>query len=339
MRKYKNFAQAYITSIDDILADGTDIETVNDKSSITFGKGSKEIIGYTFEVSDIKTRLITIPERKVNLINSIGFFLWILRGSNNLKEISYYNPIADKLSDDGISHRGAYGFRLGLFNEQEPHTITRNQVEDAIQRLNIDNNSRRTFLSIYDPSEDSKPEPTKDYPCTIGYHLLIRNGCLDMICMMRSQSVVMVMPYDIFNNTMLQEYIATRLNIPVGKYIHFASSYHILDSELEFASTITNASGIPQNIQTQPMPSMLVEGLKVKEAWEWVIHKEMMIREAAMEDKYTAISEETKHKYGKYMADIITLFQLHAIKKVQPDNDNCRDLLIENLHTVYKRNL
>jgi len=344
LNKFNNFTHAYVKSIEDVLSGGMRVESVGDKSSITSGKASRELLGYNFSVSNILTRIIDIPERKVHIASSIGFFLWILRGSSKLSEIEYYNPIASKLSDDGKTHRGAYGTRLGLYvDDNVLWTGRRNQVEDVIERLTQDRNSRRAFLSVYDPYLDSVPDPTKDYPCTIGYHLIIRNGYLDMTCMMRSQSVVMVMPYDIFNNTMLQEYIAKRLCVSPGIYRHLASSYHILDTDFEMnlANSIVEKFEWNGNndILRKEMPFMDLEGDVAKEAWEWVIEKEKLIRETAEQGSYTIVGELEKKRYGKYMKDIISLLQLHALKKVQPNDSYNINLLTNDLPEAYKINL
>jgi hypothetical protein len=55
---------------------------------------------------------------------------------------------------------------------------------------------------------------------------------------MRSQSVLNVLPYDLFLLTMLQEAVASRLALDVGPYIHTAGSAHLYDHDLQLAAAV-----------------------------------------------------------------------------------------------------
>jgi hypothetical protein len=63
----------------------------------------------------------------------LGYFLWIMRGSNTLKQISYYGDHVKLWTDDRITLRGAYGPRLRYW-------VGADQLEEAIkQNIDIDN--------------------------------------------------------------------------------------------------------------------------------------------------------------------------------------------------------
>jgi hypothetical protein len=48
---------------------------------------------------------------------------------------------------------------------------------------------------------------------------------------MRSQSVVKLIAQDCFIFTILQEYVASALSVPLGQYHHFITSAHVFDSD------------------------------------------------------------------------------------------------------------
>jgi thymidylate synthase len=73
---------------------------------------------------------------------------------------------------------------------------------------------------------------SKDYSCIVDLQFLVREGKLTCIAHMRSQSALMVMPYDLILLTMIQEAMASSLQISVGEYHHFCGSLHYyLDEE------------------------------------------------------------------------------------------------------------
>lgn len=55
---------------------------------------------------------------------------------------------------------------------------------------------------------------------------------------MRSQSALMVMPYDLFLLTMLHEAMAVRLGVGLGYYHHFCGSLHYYEDEEELVDAV-----------------------------------------------------------------------------------------------------
>ena len=70
---------------------------------------------------------------------------------------------------------------------------------------------------------------------------------------MRSQSAALVLPYDIFAFTFLQELVANELHIPLGEYWHICTSYHYYEDEEPLIKSILNAPREPL-IRTPVMP-------------------------------------------------------------------------------------
>lgn len=59
------------------------------------------------------------------------------------------------------------------------------------------------------------------------YQFMVRDGKLDVIYVMRSSDFATHFQNDIWLADELRRYIASQLNLPIGKFIMFVSSLHI----------------------------------------------------------------------------------------------------------------
>jgi len=182
---------------------------------------------------------------------SIGFALaelmWIVNGSQESQIIDFWNPqLKDYAADEGKDfYHGAYGYRLKISHGFE-------QLERAYQALSCNPNSRQAVLLIWSPKidfPDNNGNPrSKDIPCNICSLLKIREGRLDWTQIMRSNDLVLGLPYNLVQFTGLQEILAGWLDIKVGTYNHYSDSLHIYDEYKHFkkvdylhdAETLTN---------------------------------------------------------------------------------------------------
>lgn len=186
------------------------------------GRESKELIGHGYVLTNPRHRITGMAERDLNPFYLIGNMLWVLRQSNKLDIIRYYNPRGDMFSDDGEILRGAYGKRIFDFDGM-------NQWKQCYNELMVDPDSRRAIVSIHLPQHDWTG--SLDTPCTSDFQFFLRDDVLHMVNHMRSQSAAFVQPYDVFLMTMLQELMANELNVELGIYKHICGSYHYFTNE------------------------------------------------------------------------------------------------------------
>lgn len=209
------------------------------------GRNTKELLGYTFAINDVTDRIISSDVRGTNIFYCIGNFLWVLAQSNDVDFISYYNPRGYDFSDDGKILRGAYGKRIFDFDGV-------NQWHQCFKELKCDPDSRRAIITFHLPQHDWSG--SLDTPCTASIQFLIRNNKLVLINHMRSQSAAMVMPYDIFLMTMLQEIMACELGIEASYYIHMCNSIHFFENEYNLVDEILLDNSLSIKPQMNPMP-------------------------------------------------------------------------------------
>lgn len=165
---------------------------------------------------------------------SIGFALaelvWILNGEDHSEVINYWNPNLPKFAGTGNTYYGAYGKRI------RSH-FGFDQLEKAYYALQNTPESRQVVIQIYDvkkdfPIDNGKPR-NDDIPCNICSLLKVRDGKMEWSQIMRSNDILLGMPYNFVQFTSLQEILAGWLELEVGSYNHYSDSLHLYcrDSE------------------------------------------------------------------------------------------------------------
>ena len=184
----------------------------------------KELINCCITITNPRDRIISCPERKINMAYAFGELCWYLSGRNDLRTMKYYSKFMNKCSDDGETLNSAYGYRI--FMGEHP-LIPFNQWANAKRLLKEDKDSRQAIIHLHTPND----KKTKDEVCTLSLQFLIRDNKLNMITTMRSNDIVLGFTYDVFAFTMLMEMMANELNVELGTYYHNAGSMHIYENK------------------------------------------------------------------------------------------------------------
>lgn len=203
-----------------------------------------------FELSNPRNRLLSM--RDINPAFAWVEVLWIMAGGNSVKYLEFWNKrmwdYADK--ETGLLH-GAYGHRLGchwfwlngrmeysftdpvsnsLYTEPVDFKCT-SQVYRALGILSNKASSRQVVLQIWDEETDMPmwdgTERAPDIPCNLLSHLLVRQGKLEWLQIMRSNDAIWGWPYNIIQWTFLQEIMAGWLEIEPGSFNLVSDSFHI----------------------------------------------------------------------------------------------------------------
>lgn len=219
-----SFGEVYKQAIITILGKGQEVSPR--------GQKTYELAPATIVINDAR-KFLTMPKlRKGNYAFQLAELLWIIRGSNSLKEISHYNKVWEYFEDEdfpGILN-GAYGDRLRNWSGID-------QFAEVYKKLKQDPYSRQAVMIIYDPERDNlihkNGKYSKDIPCTNYFAFQIRDGKLNMYTVMRSNDLHKGTLYDIPNFITIQHILAGWLGVEVGKYEHVAISLHIYESDVE----------------------------------------------------------------------------------------------------------
>jgi thymidylate synthase len=214
-------------SPDDAHEAGLYFRTTSDPTSPDRGQDMLEY-SVLLEVSNPRDRLIY--SKSIDVFNLVGLWVYLLRGSGDIKDIEFYNPVARKFLDEELSVnllRANWGERL----------FRTGAVSEIINLLRRSPQTRRAYIPVF--SREDIGFESRNLPCLAGIQFSSVDYMLDAFVTMRSQSAIGVLPYDLFLLTMLQEYVATRLGKDVGTYIHFAPIFGMRERE---ATTIDDVS-------------------------------------------------------------------------------------------------
>jgi thymidylate synthase len=221
------------------------LELVKELRNSNIVGNTKEIINYQFTI-DPKFNIA--PSRHASQKYMIAELIWYFAGKNDMRFIKQFASIWQTLSDDGKTNNSAYGY---IMQYKHKH----NQIEQVIDILKNDTQSRRAVININIPHPNKKL--TKDEPCTIALQYMIRNNQLYATTLMRSNDLWFGLPYDVYFFTELQKYIAKQLNIQIGTYTHFAGSMHMYLKDYD--KIIENIEKGPKQYQYLINVNMLIE--------------------------------------------------------------------------------
>lgn len=171
------------------------------------------------ELTNLDKNLVTNRGRKLNYVFALAEVLWIWAGDNSLSYLLHYNKKMAEFSDDGHTLYGAYGPRI------------KSQLENLSNKLMSDLNTRQGIITIW----RENPPKTKDTPCTVMMHFMVRDSMLHLTVYMRSNDIWLGFPYDIHTFTTIQKTLAAFLDVGYGTYHHVVGSLHMYESDFEKA--------------------------------------------------------------------------------------------------------
>lgn len=221
---FASFEAAYVHNLRDIFVAG--------QPNSARGTHCSERLGVMFTVNEPRKRWISLPARKMNPVFCCAEFLWYVLGRDDLAFLAHYAPSVAKYSFDGEHLTGtAYGPRI--FDDHNG----RSQWQKAADTLIEDPHTKRSFALIARPDED-RSLANPDVACTLALQFLLREGRLHAVAYMRSNDAFRGVVSDVFSFTMLQELMASQLNVELGTYIHVAGSYQLYDTDRDWAHKV-----------------------------------------------------------------------------------------------------
>lgn len=198
----------------------------------TRNKLTREIYPCNFVLENVSNRCIVNPKRKWSMPLALGELAWHLDGSDSLEHLTYYASQWGHFSTGNKIVESCYGKKI--FRGEN------SQWKRLINLLKEDPFSRRAVLSFHNGNNTLRHD-LNDVSCTVSLQFLIRKGRLDAITYMRSNDVILGLPYDIFLFTMLQEILARELGVECGRYFHNVGSMHIYERHFELAEVIRDS--------------------------------------------------------------------------------------------------
>lgn len=172
-------------------------------------------------------RVLFSPLRDANPFFHLFEALWMLAGRNDVEWPAQFAKQILQYSDDGKTMRGAYGYRWrNWFGYDQLHIL--------INELKHDPNTRRAVLTMWDATEHDSSTggdllaTSLDKPCNTHVYFDARGGKLNMTVLCRSNDIWWgAYGANAVHFSVLQEYIAFAVGVPVGLYRQFSNNYHL----------------------------------------------------------------------------------------------------------------
>lgn len=209
-------------------------------------------------------RVLWSPYRDANPFFHLMESLWILAGRADVAFLTKYNKNMAQYSDNGVVFHAPYGFRLRNHFEKwdggdrdDGAYDPVDQIRVAIDLLRADHDTRQVVLSIWDPAVDLGAK-TKDMPCNDMVMLKIRDGHLNMtVCCRSNDAVWGAYGANVVQFSMLQEFIAAAVGVPVGVYRQISDSFHVYTDQEAWIKIVNSANwdhDAYQDAAVQPFP-------------------------------------------------------------------------------------
>jgi thymidylate synthase len=223
--KSANIDEAFTTTLKTIRECGHEVRTFS-AAKPEQGRTSQEILDFQVAIENPRDRILTNPIRRFSSVEAVARVVWILGANNRLADIAFYQPKARAYSDNFLSLSGSnYGQRI-----LEPRPGL-NQVKGVLEVLRRETGSRRGAIVIWSPEDAIRV--SQDIPCAFGLFFHQRGEYLLCTMLMRSNNAFLLLPYNIFEFSLLGEMIAATLGLTPGPYIHFAASMHVYLDQIE----------------------------------------------------------------------------------------------------------
>jgi thymidylate synthase len=298
------FDCAYRDALRAVIEQGAPV-AIGPSKSTAAGRRTYEMLNYAFELSDCRARVASTESRPFNVFAAVGRFAWLLSGSSLVADIEFYDHHARAFSDDGVTVPGSSdGARLIAARPGN------NQIHKVLALLRRESNTRRAAIVIYSPEDVGRE--SVDIPCTIALTFNLRDDELHTTVIMRANNALTVLPYDVFQFSMLAELIAAELGVLTGRYHHFAASMHIYADDLSLATDVADE---PPPANSTPMPAM-PRGDALAAAYRF-IEVERSIRTAAVHGALLGLVSEqlttSINDLGSYWSDLARIVLVWAI--------------------------
>ena len=209
---FRNANEAYEYIHDQILQNG-----------VSFGD-TKALFNVGFYMTDPKDRKIINRERKWSEEYAEAEWQWYKSGDPHIEALGDIYGKVPEIWKRMANNHGRVNSNYGYQWERS------SQLDNVIEMLRDDKDTRQACVSIYDGKEIS--DYNFDTPCTYAIQFTIVNNRLDMCVTMRSNDLWYGFCNDQYQFSKLQEMISKKLKIDTGVYYHFAHNMHLYNNKI-----------------------------------------------------------------------------------------------------------
>jgi hypothetical protein len=164
-------------------------------------------------------RVLFEPARDANPIFHLMESIWMLAGRKDVAFLKQFNSRMSDFSDDGATFNAAYGHRWR-------NHFGHDQLDEVVRLLRRDPKTRQAVIQMWDSADLQKD--TKDKACNTQLVFDTRGDKLNMSVFNRSNDIWWgALGANVVHFSVLQEFVATALKLPVGVYRQISNNLHL----------------------------------------------------------------------------------------------------------------
>jgi len=222
MTKYDKFDDLYLSIIDEVMNFGVDQHNKRTNTTVraVHGMAAKWDMKY-YPLLTLRTMYPKTGAAEV---------AWMLSGETSTKFLSKYTSIwkqfedADKPGNIKTAYGNRWRFAFGV-----------DQIGNIITKLKEDPSSRQQVLMSWDPRVDNV-DAAANIPCPYTAVINIIKGKLNIHLTLRSNDVVVGLPYDFLMYTLLGNLFANELGVEPGILAYSIAHGHIYHTHLSIVA-------------------------------------------------------------------------------------------------------
>ena len=178
-----------------------------------------------------------VTTKKLVWKSMVSELLWFVSGSgniNDLKAIYQHNKLWDLNYEDYLTRRGieaddgdmgrVYGVQWRHWRRPDGREV--DQLQDAIDTIRNNPNSRRIIVNAWNPAEAS-PDDVALPPCHAFFQFYVADGKLSLQMYQRSADMFLGVPLNIASYSLLLHMVAKLTHLEAFEFIHSIGDAHI----------------------------------------------------------------------------------------------------------------
>ncbi|MEM8858709.1 MAG: thymidylate synthase [Chloroflexota bacterium] len=194
------------------------------------GTGTRSIFGHQMRFNLADGFPVTTT-KKLHLRSIIHELLWFLKGDNNIQYLKDNGvSIWDEWADENGDLGPVYGVQWRSWPTPSGESI--DQIEQLVERLKHNPNSRRHIVTAWNPAEiDQMALP----PCHCLFQFYVGDGKLSCQLYQRSADIFLGVPFNIASYALLTMMLAQVLDLEPGDFVHTLGDAHLYSNHFEQA--------------------------------------------------------------------------------------------------------
>lgn len=211
-----------------------------EKKSDRTGTGTLSVFGHQTRYN-LEDGFPLVTTKKLHTRSIFHELLWFVKGDTNIKylrdnKVSIWDEWADENGDLGP----VYGEQWRRWKTADGQTI--DQLQQVIDSIKTDPNSRRHLVIAFNPGEINKMALP---PCHAFFQFYVSQGKLSCQLYQRSADIFLGVPFNIASYALLIHMVAQVCELGVGEFIHTLGDAHLYLNHVEQAKLQLTRTPMP----------------------------------------------------------------------------------------------